>query len=163
TVLAIANELTKDGFVLRYRVDETDDGLTGEEGTFTICSIWLVSALAEIGEFERACELCEKLLAHSSRLGLFAEELDPRSGRHLGQKPELKVDRRRSDRHGLRRDVGRVLRRAKDIHDVDGLRNILEPRVGLLPQDHPSVGIDGDDAEPGGLHRARDGVRGLSG
>ena len=50
TVLAIADELTDDGLVLRYRVDETDDGLTGEEGTFTICSFWLVSALAEIGE-----------------------------------------------------------------------------------------------------------------
>ena len=53
TVLAIADELTDDGLVLRYRVDETDDGLSGEEGTFTICSFWLVSALVEIGELER--------------------------------------------------------------------------------------------------------------
>ena len=52
TVLAIADELTVDGLVLRYRVEETDDGLTGEEGTFTICSFWLVSALVEIGELE---------------------------------------------------------------------------------------------------------------
>ena len=50
TVLAIADELTVDGLVLRYRVEETDDGLAGEEGTFTICSFWLVSALVEIGE-----------------------------------------------------------------------------------------------------------------
>ncbi len=50
TVLAIADELTEDGLVLRYRVEETDDGLAGEEGTFTICSFWLVSALVEIGE-----------------------------------------------------------------------------------------------------------------
>ena len=50
TVLAIAKELTEQGLVLRYRVDETDDGLTGVEGTFTICSFWLVSALSEIGE-----------------------------------------------------------------------------------------------------------------
>ena len=50
TVLAIADELTEDGLVLRYRVEETDDGLSGEEGTFTICSFWLVSALVEIGE-----------------------------------------------------------------------------------------------------------------
>ena len=50
TVLAIAEELTEDGLVLRYRVEETDDGLTGEEGSFTICSFWLVSALCEIGE-----------------------------------------------------------------------------------------------------------------
>src|SRR6185295_18034465 len=50
TVLAIADELTVDGLVLRYKVDATDDGLQGEEGTFTICSFWLVSALVEIGE-----------------------------------------------------------------------------------------------------------------
>ncbi len=54
TVLAIADELTEDGLVLRYRIEETDDGLAGEEGTFTICSFWLVSALVEIGEVERA-------------------------------------------------------------------------------------------------------------
>ena len=52
TVLAIADELTEDGLVLRYRVEETDDGLSGEEGTFTICSFWLVSALVEIGEMQ---------------------------------------------------------------------------------------------------------------
>src|SRR5439155_4933068 len=52
TVLAIADELTKDGLVLRYRVDSTDDGLSGEEGTFTICSFWLVSALSIIGEVD---------------------------------------------------------------------------------------------------------------
>ena len=56
TVLAIADELTKDDLVLRYRVETTDDGLSGEEGTFTICSFWLVSALAIIGEVERARE-----------------------------------------------------------------------------------------------------------
>ena len=54
TVLAIADELSVDGLVLRYRVDDAaDDGLSGEEGTFTICSFWLVSALVEIGEVER--------------------------------------------------------------------------------------------------------------
>ena len=58
TVLAIADELTVDGLVLRYKVDATDDGLQGEEGTFTICSFWLVSALVEIGELERARRLC---------------------------------------------------------------------------------------------------------
>jgi GH15 family glucan-1,4-alpha-glucosidase len=88
TVLAIADELTEDGFVLRYRVDETDDGLHGEEGTFLICSFWLVSALSEIGEKERAATLCEKLLAHASPLGLYAEELDAASGRHLGNYPQ---------------------------------------------------------------------------
>ena len=88
TVLAIADELTVDGLVLRYRVDETDDGLSGEEGTFTICSFWLVSALVEIGEVEAAKKLCERLLAYASPLELYAEEIDPLSGRHLGNFPQ---------------------------------------------------------------------------
>ena len=88
TVLAIADELTEDDLVLRYRVKETDDGLTGEEGTFTICSFWLVSALSLIDEPYRARCLCEKLLSLASPLDLYAEELDPRSGRHLGNFPQ---------------------------------------------------------------------------
>jgi len=88
TVHAIADELTVDGLVLRYRTDETDDGLSGEEGTFTICSFWLVSALVEIGEVSQARDLCEKLLSYASPLQLYAEEIDPRSGRHLGNFPQ---------------------------------------------------------------------------
>ena len=88
TVLAIADELTADGLVLRYRTDETDDGLSGDEGTFTICSFWLVSALVEIGEVTRARDLCEKVLSYASPLLLYAEEIDPRSGRHLGNFPQ---------------------------------------------------------------------------
>jgi GH15 family glucan-1,4-alpha-glucosidase len=74
--------------VLRYRVQETDDGLRGDEGTFAICSFWLVSALAEIGEHRLAHELCERLLGYASSLGLYAEEIDPRTGRHLGNFPQ---------------------------------------------------------------------------
>lgn len=59
---------------------ETDDGLSGEEGTFTICSFWLVSALVEIGEMGRAKRLCERLLSFASPLLLYAEEIEPRSG-----------------------------------------------------------------------------------
>jgi alpha,alpha-trehalase len=88
TVLAIADELTADGLVLRYRTEETDDGLSGREGSFTICSFWLVSALVEIGELHRARRLCERLLAAASPLGLYGEELDPASGRHLGNFPQ---------------------------------------------------------------------------
>jgi GH15 family glucan-1,4-alpha-glucosidase len=88
TVLAIADELTQDGLVLRYRTETVDDGMSGAEGTFTICSFWLVSALMEIGEHDRARALCEKLLSHASSLGLYAEELDPHSGRHLGNFPQ---------------------------------------------------------------------------
>ena len=88
TVLAIADELTVDDLVLRYRVEETDDGFGGEEGTFTICSFWLVSALCEIGEVLRARALCEKLLSAASPLLLYAEEIDPHTGRHLGNFPQ---------------------------------------------------------------------------
>ncbi len=88
TVMAIAEELTEEGLVLRYRTDETDDGLSGEEGTFTICSFWLVSALVEIGEVSRARHLCEKLLSFASPLHLYAEEIEPRTGRHLGNFPQ---------------------------------------------------------------------------
>src|SRR4029453_1245450 len=88
TVLAIADELTEDGMVLRYRIDETDDGLSGEEGSFAICCFWLVWARVEIGEVRRARDLCDKLLSYASPLGLYAEEIDPRSGRHLGNFPQ---------------------------------------------------------------------------
>jgi alpha,alpha-trehalase len=88
TVLAIADELTEQGLVLRYRVEETDDGLIGEEGTFTICSFWLVSALVEIGEVSRAKHLCERLLSFASPLHLYAEEIEPATGRHLGNFPQ---------------------------------------------------------------------------
>lgn len=88
TVLAVADELTEDGLVLRYRVETTDDGLAGKEGSFTICSFWLVSALVEIGEVERAAMLCHRLLEFASPLKLYAEEIDPTSGRHLGNFPQ---------------------------------------------------------------------------
>jgi alpha,alpha-trehalase len=88
TVNAIAEELTENGFVLRYRTDETDDGLSGKEGTFLICSFWLVSALAIIGELQRARDLMEKLLRIASPLGLYAEEFDADTGRHLGNFPQ---------------------------------------------------------------------------
>jgi GH15 family glucan-1,4-alpha-glucosidase len=88
TVEAIASDLTAHGLVLRYKVDETDDGLSGKEGTFLICSFWLVSALSEIGEAMRARKLCERLLESSGWLDLYAEELEPESGRHLGNFPQ---------------------------------------------------------------------------
>jgi GH15 family glucan-1,4-alpha-glucosidase len=88
SVLAIADELTEHGFVLRYRTDETDDGLSGKEGTFVICSFWLVSALAIIGEMQRARDLMERLVRVASPLGLYAEEFDTDTGRHLGNFPQ---------------------------------------------------------------------------
>lgn len=74
TVLAIADELTVDELVLRYGVDETDDGLAGEEGTFTICSFWMVSALVAIGELPRARALAQRRFGSAGRSG---NEVDP--------------------------------------------------------------------------------------
>ncbi len=88
SVLAIADDLTEDGFVLRYRTGETDDGLSGKEGSFLICSFWLVSGLAIVGEMQRATDLMEKLLRVASPLGLYAEEFDTSTARHLGNFPQ---------------------------------------------------------------------------
>ncbi len=88
SVIAVSEELSENGFVLRYRTDETDDGLSGKEGTFLICSFWLVSALAIVGERQQAQDLMEKLLRIASPLGLYAEEFDADTGRHLGNFPQ---------------------------------------------------------------------------
>ena len=85
---AIADELTENGFVLRYVTGETDDGLSGKEGTFLICSFWLVSALAIVGEMKRATDLMERLLRIASPLGLYAEEFEVDRARHLGNFPQ---------------------------------------------------------------------------
>jgi GH15 family glucan-1,4-alpha-glucosidase len=88
TVDAISSELTENGFVLRYVTDETDDGLSGKEGTFLICSFWLVSALSIVGEMKRATDLTERLLRIASPLGLYAEEFEVDRSRHLGNFPQ---------------------------------------------------------------------------
>jgi alpha,alpha-trehalase len=74
--------------VLRYRTDETDDGLSGKEGSFLICSFWLVSALSIVGDGQRARDLMERLVSAASALGLYAEEFDTSTGRHLGNFPQ---------------------------------------------------------------------------
>ena len=88
TVLAIADELTEDGLVLRYKVEGTDTGFEGKEGTFTICSFWLVTTLAMIGETDRARALCQKLLSFAGPLQLYAEEIDTSTGEHMGNYPQ---------------------------------------------------------------------------
>lgn len=133
TVNAIADELTVDGLVLRYKTEETDDGLSGEEGTFAICSFWLVSALAEIGQTRRARELCEKLLGYASPLGLFAEEIDARSGRHLGNFPQAFTHLAliNAVMHVIRADHELSVRRQPlDARRRDPLRSLDVPRKG---------------------------------
>ena len=88
TVRAIAKDLTENDLVLRYRVDTTDTGFEGEEGTFTICSFWLVTALSMIGDLEEAMGLCKKLLSLAGPLHLYAEEIDAKTGEHLGNFPQ---------------------------------------------------------------------------
>jgi GH15 family glucan-1,4-alpha-glucosidase len=90
TINAIERELTEGGLVLRYRNDEglNADGLRGEEGTFVICSFWLVSCLASAGELERAESLFAQLSGYANDLGLLAEEIDTASGEMLGNFPQ---------------------------------------------------------------------------
>jgi GH15 family glucan-1,4-alpha-glucosidase len=90
TIDAIADDLTEDGLVLRYRNEEglNADGLTGEEGTFVICSFWLVSSLARAGELERAERLFAQLTGYANDLGLLAEEIDTATGEQLGNFPQ---------------------------------------------------------------------------
>jgi alpha,alpha-trehalase len=90
TIEAIAEELTEDGFVLRYRNREgvNADGLMGEEGTFTICTFWLAACLAQAGELERAEELFSRLTGYANDLGLLAEEIDPVGREQLGNFPQ---------------------------------------------------------------------------
>jgi len=90
TIDAIARDLTEDGLVLRYRAEEglNADGLTGEEGTFVICSFWLVSCLAMAGDVERAEALFAQLAGYANDLGLLGEEIDTANGEQLGNFPQ---------------------------------------------------------------------------
>lgn len=88
TVQAIQRDLTVDGLALRYRPQESDDGLPGTEGIFLACSFWLTDALLGIGRKEEATELFERLLALRNDVGLLSEEWDPRSKRLLGNMPQ---------------------------------------------------------------------------
>jgi GH15 family glucan-1,4-alpha-glucosidase len=90
TIEAIARDLTDGGLVLRYRNGDglNADGLVGEEGTFVICSFWLVSCLAMAGEIERAEALFAQLTGYANDLGLLAEEIDTAAGEQLGNFPQ---------------------------------------------------------------------------
>src|SRR3954471_8858722 len=90
TIEAIASSLTEGGLVLRYRNDEglNADGLVGEEGTFVLCSFWLVSCLAQAGELDRARALFDQLVGYANDLGLLAEEVETANGELLGNFPQ---------------------------------------------------------------------------
>ena len=149
TIEAIARDLTEDGLVLRYRNDEglNADGLTGEEGTFVICSFWLVACLAKAGEVERAEALFEQLVGSANDLGLLAEEIDTRNDELLGNVPQAfshiglikaawEIDK--ASGRGGRRRVGpserrRGRRRAGPRRPAVGI-GLIEPPIGAGPE-----------------------------
>ena len=88
TVDAVQAELCRDGFVLRYDPDKSDDGLPGTEGVFLACSFWLADALAAIGRTEQATALFERLLDLRNDVGQLSEEYDTSSRRQLGNTPQ---------------------------------------------------------------------------
>ena len=88
TIETIRRELTEDGFVLRYRTDESDDGLSGHESSFLACSFWLVNALWGIGRRQEAEELFDRLVSLRNDVGLLSEEYDARAKRLVGNFPQ---------------------------------------------------------------------------
>jgi GH15 family glucan-1,4-alpha-glucosidase len=89
TIEAVADRLTDDrGLVYRYRTDGDGDGLSGDEGTFLLCTFWLAQALAMAGQVDRAREVFERAAAFVTDIGLLAEEVDPDSGELLGNFPQ---------------------------------------------------------------------------
>ena len=85
TIDRTLEELTENGLVYRYRID---DGLPGEEGAFVLCSFWLVDALALSGRAEEARKLFDRLASRVNHVGLFSEQIDPRTGAFLGNFPQ---------------------------------------------------------------------------
>ncbi|MDE1182815.1 glycoside hydrolase family 15 protein [Paraburkholderia sp.] len=88
TVAAVERDLMHDGFVLRYRTSEFDDGLPPGEGTFLACSFWMVDNLALQGRVDEAHAMFERLLALANDVGLLAEEYDPAAKRLVGNFPQ---------------------------------------------------------------------------
>ena len=88
TLERIEMELRDGPFMKRYRTEETDDGVFGPEGAFTLCSFWLVQVLSRVGRRGEAQRILNELLTYANHLGLFAEMIDPRSGLALGNFPQ---------------------------------------------------------------------------
>ena len=88
TIAGVEQELVVDGFVRRYRTEKVDDGLPPGEGTFLMCSFWLVDCLVLLGRQDEARAHFERLVATGNDLHLFAEQYDSSSKRLLGNFPQ---------------------------------------------------------------------------
>ncbi|MGA2520999.1 MAG: glycoside hydrolase family 15 protein [Acidimicrobiales bacterium] len=157
TIEAIDRDLTEDGFVLRYRTDDSGgvDGLTGHEGAFLACSFWLADCLHLIGRHADATTLFERLVGLRNDLGLLSEEFDTRAGRQVGNFPQAfshvslvnaaynLTGHPDMDAPEVRMDVPRWRRRAsrgrglgtepQDGGKVAGVRRRHAPKRGLSP------------------------------
>ncbi len=81
-------ELMEDGVVHRYRTDQVDDGLEGDEGAFGLTTFWLIDALALAGRLDEAREMFDAAARRANHVGLFAEQFDPATGAFLGNFPQ---------------------------------------------------------------------------
>jgi GH15 family glucan-1,4-alpha-glucosidase len=88
TIDSVQRELMSGGFVYRYLPAETDDGVGGEEGAFTMCTLWLAGAMVTGGRFEEAREVFERVIGLHNEVGLYSEMIDPRTGDFLGNYPQ---------------------------------------------------------------------------
>ncbi len=88
TIETIQRDLGANGMLWRYNPDDAEDGLRGDEGTFTMCSLWLAGSLLAGGQVVEAREIFEKVLGYSGTLGLYSEMLDPLTGEYLGNYPQ---------------------------------------------------------------------------
>jgi GH15 family glucan-1,4-alpha-glucosidase len=86
TLDAITARLVEDGLCYRYL--DAPDGIEGGEGSFVLCTYWLIDAMILAGRKDEARELFERMLTRTTSLGLFAEEIDPATGEHLGNFPQ---------------------------------------------------------------------------
>lgn len=139
TVEAIERELVEGGLVLRYRAEEAEDGLPGEEGTFLVCGFWLADAYAMIGRRDDAEAMFERLLSLRSDLGLLAEEYHPRLRRQLGNFPQaFSHIGLINTAYNLRRTRGPAHQRA-DLGAAPRAEDAARPRVANAPRGEPFV------------------------